>query len=363
MNDATRVLGLGMLAMAVLPVHATPTAQCSKLNLSACLDGVSTSATSGDTLRVTSSRLIEYARSETQEEAGHESLAARDHNPPIAGHAAGDLLANIGVWGSYNRSNFDSNALTTPYDGNLNSFLIGLDTMPIENLIVGLGIGYENTDTDTLFNGGGQNTQGYTVAPYIAYLLNDIFSADLSGGYSGLNTDQDRIDPANGNTLSSSFDSDRWFVTANLNASLVRGSWVLGGRIGYLYSEEDQDAYAEAGGPSAKMVNARHLDLGQGYAGVDLAYNFGFLEPYATVTYYNDFTRDDGTGGGPGGGPGGPGPGPAAGQPTDDDEIQAGFGVRYFGGNGVSATLEWLRTVGRERFYNNSLTATLRIDL
>ncbi len=362
MRLTLRVIGLSMLGTLAFQVHASPTALCSKLNLSACLDGVSTSATSGDTLRLTASRLIEFSRSETQEEAGHEGLTSSHANAARAGHAAGDLFTNIGVWGSYNRSNFDSDALVTPYDGNLDSFLIGVDSMPIRNLVVGLGFGYENTDTSTLFNGGGQNTDGFTVAPYIAWFLNDIFSVDLSGGYSRLNTDQDRLDPANGNTLGSSFDSDRRFVTTNLNASIVRGSWVLGGRVGYLYSEEEQDAYTEAGGPSAKVVKGRHLDLGQGYIGVDLAYSFGALEPYATVTYYNDFTRDNGTGGGPGGGPG-PGPGPAASQAMDDDEVQAGFGVRYFGSNGISGTLEWLKTAGRERFDNNSLTATLRIDL
>ncbi len=349
--------GIALLATGAVTVHATPTASCSKLNLSACLNGVSASVTSSDSLRVTASRLIDYSRSETPEEVAHRALTAGTGASLMSGQAAGDGFANIGVWGSYNRSNFSSSVIVAPYDARLDSFLLGVDTMPIENLVIGLGFGYEHTDTRTLFNGGGQNTRGYTVTPYIAYLINDILSVDVSAGYSRLNTDQDRLDPANGNTLGSSFDSGRWFASANLNASLVRGAWVLGGRIGYLYSQEEQDGYTESGGPSVRTVGDRHVDLGQGYIGADLAYGFGALEPYVTVTYYNDFTRDDGAGAG--------GLPSAVGstQPADDDEVQAGFGVRYFGASGISGSLEWLKTVGRERFDNNSLIATLRIDL
>ena len=104
-----------------------------------------------------------------------------------------------------------------------------------------------------------------------------------------------------------------------------------------------------------RAIGKRHIDLGQALIGFDLAYRANQFEPYATFTYSNDLGRDNGTRAG--GLPGSVG----ATQPTDDDEVQTGIGVRYFGAR-YSGTFEWTRTFGRDTFDADSLLFTLRAD-
>lgn len=88
-------------------------------------------------------------------------------------------------------------------------------------------------------NGGGQEIEGLRVAPYVAILLNDFLSADAAAGYTSLSTDQSRIDPRNAATLTSSFDADRWFATANLNAFHAYDNGIsIGATVGVLYANE-----------------------------------------------------------------------------------------------------------------------------
>ena len=46
-----------------------------------------------------------------------------------------------------------------------------------------------NVDSD--FNGGNTDSDGWTIAPYAAVILNDIFSVDVSGGITQVDYDQD----------------------------------------------------------------------------------------------------------------------------------------------------------------------------
>ena len=210
---------------------------------------------------------------------------------------------------------------------------------------------------DTAYNGGNNETDGYTIAPYAAYLINDIFSADVVFGYTNLSTDTDRIDNVSGGTILGDFDAERWFIATNINATVGYENWLLGGRLGYLYVTEDQDSYLETGPNTARSIGRRHIDLAQVIVGFDVAYSLNQFEPYATFTYLNDLGRDNGIGSA-GGLPGAVG----TTQPVDDDEIHAGLGVRYFGNN-FSGTAEWTNVIGRDTFDGNNFLLTLRFDL
>jgi hypothetical protein len=58
--------------------------------------------------------------------------------------------------------------------------------------------------------------RGFTIAPCVGYLFSKRGGVDLALGYSAVETKQSRTD-ANGNSATSEFDSDRWFVAGNLN--------------------------------------------------------------------------------------------------------------------------------------------------
>jgi hypothetical protein len=355
--------GIGFAAAATA---SEPQTTCSRETYQSCLNGVSTSVTNGAGLRTSSQTYADLARARKRDEPGNEQAG---HTGGAAFFAAGDGAGGGGLssWASYTYNGFDSDfsfqGTSLAYDADAHSFLMGADTLFGERYLVGLALGYLNVDADTAFNGGGQGSDGFTIAPYLAVLLNDFFSLDVSGGYSFLDYDQTRISPTDGSDTKASFDADRWFIGANANASIARGNWVFGFKLGVLHSEETQDAYRETGSAASgaagtlRAIKERDLDLTQLTVGGDLAYLFGGFEPYLAVAYVNDVSRDDGT---------------AAGglpkaftvvQPPDDDEVQLAFGIRYFANDDVTATLEYLRVEGRDAFDSDSVLLSVRVAL
>jgi outer membrane autotransporter protein len=355
-NKYIKAISVSALFMISTQIYATDESPCDSENHTACLDGVGPAVTNPDSLRMT----VKQVSKQTSQSDDNGNTSAFFGNSAMSGLAAGDSYSNWSVWSSFSHNKFDAdipiNSNVQPiarYDADQSAVYIGADKL-INKWLIGLAVGYETTDIDTLYNGGNNETDGITVAPYAAYLINDIFSVDFAAGYSSLNTETDRIDNTNGSTINGDFDSDRWFVATNLNATLFRGPWLLGGRIGLLYTEEEQDAYTETGGATARTLGERHIDLTQGLIGVNIAYSGNKFEPFASVTYYNDLGRDNGTSAG--GLPGSVG----ATQPDDDDEFLTGLGVRYFG-DMVDGSLEWNGVVNRHNFNGHSVLLNLRI--
>ncbi len=337
--------------------------ECSVDTPENCLDGVGPAISSLDSLRVNAARSSEQIRQESAEDSS--SATALFGSGRSSGLSAGGSLAGWGVWASYNRSQFDGDApitgavlTTTSYNASQNSFTLGADRLFMDQLLIGLTVSYEDMSANTVFNGGVTENKGITVAPYLAYLINDTFSVDFMTGYAALNYDTTRLDFTNASTINGDFDAHRVFAATNLNALFTPEQWAIAARVGYLYSREEQDDYVETGGAgNARTIGNRHLDLSQVTIGADIAYSFAQLEPYFTAVYRNDLGRDDGSSAG--GLPGAV----TSNLPQDDDEFQLGFGFRYFGNQGVTGSLEWLTTTGRDAFAANSLLLTFRLDM
>ncbi|MDZ7737060.1 MAG: autotransporter outer membrane beta-barrel domain-containing protein [Gammaproteobacteria bacterium] len=351
-----------MLAAGQLPVvqaEIIESDECTAAAPANCLNGVGPAVTNPDSIRVSSSQISRETGRRGNEDKEYVSLTGQS---AAIGRAAGNVLAGWGLWASYSRADFEAdlpiNSAVQPvasYDAVQHSVLLGADRL-FNRWVLGLALGYEDSDIDTAYNGGNNETEGFTVAPYAAWLINDILSIDATAGYTSLSYDTSRIDNVSGGQITADFDADRWFAAANLNAAMQRDRWLLGSRIGLLYTEETQDAYAETGPNTARIISERQLDLVQFIAGIDAAYSFGRIEPYASLYYLNDLSREDGVGAG--GLPGNVG----ATQPDDDDEFQAGVGFRYFG-ELVTASLEYNETFSRAKFDGNSVFLTVRIDL
>jgi hypothetical protein len=260
------------------------------------------------------------------------------------GKAAGDGSGQWGVWANYTHSNIENDLSSTAFDGDLNAGLASIYTTRWKNFIVGLAAGYENMDSDTTFNAGEQETSGWTVAPYLGYLISPMFSVDVNFGYAGLETDQFRT--AAGARVTSSFDSERWFASGSLNANKVIDKWILGGRLTYLWTVEDQDGFTESNGTG---VRGRKVRLSQLQVGGDVGYSFGEFEPYVTAAFSHDVSRSA-LAAVPGGLP----------QPSDDDnDFQLGLGVRYFGKQGISGVLEWTTVTGRDNYDDDTINLTI----
>jgi len=266
-----------------------------------------------------------------------------------SGLAAGEGFSKPwGIWGSYTRSESEDDFVSTAFDASRNSFLGGLDFGPTENLVLGLSFGYENADIDTSFNRGEQESEGWTVAPYAAVLVGDILSFDLAGGYSNIDIDQFRTLPGTTTRVNSEVDSDRWFLTGNVNASKAYGNWYLSGRVGLLYAEDTLDSFRESNGTIQPSQVSRIKQL---RIGGDVAYTLGAFEPYVTATWERDFQRTEVR------------LAPGVPQPEDDrDGAVVGLGVRYFGGSGITGGLEYSTVVGREDFEEHIFNVIIRAD-
>ncbi|NIN35136.1 MAG: autotransporter outer membrane beta-barrel domain-containing protein [Gammaproteobacteria bacterium] len=336
--------------------------ECNEINFSFCLNGVGPAVTNPDVLRITASNVAKQNKTEAGKQYEESFSFKGDHY--ISGHSAGDLPGGWGIWGSYTRTSFEAdlpiNSVVQPiasYDGDQDIALFGADRFFGEQFLVGLAFGYERTDTDTAYNGGNNEADGYTVAPYVAYLINDVFSVDVTAGYSDLKYETVRIDNVSGGRITGNFDSSRWFMAANLNAIQTYRQWVFGGQVGFLYTDEKQDAYNEVGPNTARSISKRKLDLKQFLIGTDVAYSMNGLEPFVSVYYFNDISRNDGEDAG--GLPSNIG----ATQPDDDDEFQVGVGVRYFYKDNISGTLEYNKVLNRNKFDADIFMFMIRLDL
>jgi hypothetical protein len=352
---------LAQVALAEVSVSSGPDPRlCSEDNLSQCLNGVGSAVVAPDALRVPTSRRAANRRTPSASSGMAATLGSGGVN-------AGDSLelAGFSIWTAFGRSHFESTASNAPYAADNSVFTLGVDRSFAERWLVGMTLSYETTDTSTFYNGGGQQTDGFGIAPYAVVALTDILSIDMAGGISFLDTSQQRIGqtPTGGvERIRSSFDSERWFGTVNLNAARDYGLLALSGRIGYLYLNETQDAYSETGTGTAaqalrpRAVGEREVSLGQAYAGVEVAGRFERAMPYLGALYRNDLSREDGSA--------------AGGLPNnvgqtltrDRDEIEFTAGVRWFGER-VSGSVEYLKTLDRTNFENDTFQALLRVAL
>lgn len=259
------------------------------------------------------------------------------------GLAAGDVFGMpLGMWVSYARSEYEDDFARTAFDASRDQVVAGVDVSPLESLLVGVALGWDSARAKTFFNAGESDTNTLTVSPYLAVLLGEVFSLDVSFGYSALETDQ-----SSGNGAGGSMDSDRWFWAGNLNLGQQFGAWYVAGRVGLLNAREYQDAFTFGG----VQVAERTVKLGQWRIGGDVSYLLGAFEPYVTATYEQDYARTDLV------------LTPGAQPANDRNGVVAGAGVRYYGTRGVTGSLEWLTVQGRQDYSEDTFSLLLRVDL
>lgn len=329
-------------------------------------NGVGSAVIAPDALRVPTLRGAAAHRvRDVRQAGGGEGFSARGRD--ASGLAAGDALslAGFSVWTGHGRSNFRGDATRANYEGDNTTWTVGADRIVADRWLIGLSLSYEDTETRTFFNGGGQQIDGFGFAPYVGVSITDYLSLDAAGGMSFTETDQGRVGvtPLGAiEELRSRFDAERWFGTVNLNAHHDVGTLALNGRVGYLYLEETQDAYRETGTGGVlqtlrpRTVGEREVSLGQIYAGGEIAGRFERAMPYLGALYRNDVSREDGAA--------------AGGLPAnigrtltaDRDEVELTAGLRWFGEN-VTGSVEYLKTIGRENFDNDTFQALLRVAL
>jgi len=157
-------------------------------------------------------------------------------------------------------------------------------------MVLGVAIGYENTDIDTDFNLGQADADGYTVAPYFGMTLNETWSIDASFGYSVIGTDQyRRLTPA-GAKITSDVLTQRWFFSGNVNGFTSIDNWRLPGRAGALVDKGEDEQFTESNG---LVVSSVMSEISQLNVGGEAAYVIDEFEPFVGATYNYDMTKTE----------------------------------------------------------------------
>lgn len=270
------------------------------------------------------------------------------------GMAAGDYRGKFGAWVSGSYSDVEDNNTSTAFDGNVYSAMAGIDYKVTPRAIIGLAVGYEDTDIDTTYNRGNVSADGYTVAPYIGYKLTDTSSVNLTVGYSDLEYDTSRLDPNSNNSITGSTDADRYFIDASVNgAHNLQGNWNLFGKGSVFYASEEKDAYTEReSNGSTIAVTSADNDLGVVSAEARLAYTMDMIEPYGLVGVSYDFTKDEAP--------------VAAGQSRsslDDEDFAAKFGagLNFQLAPNVTGSFEGYTVEFRDDYDEYTFTGGLRV--
>ncbi len=274
----------------------------------------------------------------------------------VSSHDSNSSGNSRSLWLNSTFTSFDNDFSRTKYDGGMQMLLVGFDYTLADRYIFGVAVSYEASDIDTAFNTGNQETDGFSINPYFAYLISDTWSVDLSIGFGDFDTDQYRsvgaIDPGPpvgivADTVDSNFSSDRDFVASNLTYSTPRGNWYLTGWLGFLLANKDQDSYTES---DSTEIKGDDLDTERWSLGGEAAYGQDASETYVSLIYEKDNDRNEiefATGEQPA---------------NDDDSMLLSIGWRYYGGDLV-ANIEFSSRQGADDLTENTISSTLRIDL
>ena len=159
--------GLFTIAAVLLTAaqHANAGQECTvETRLTNCLDGVSSGVSGGAGLRTSAVRMAATKASGASQDDHKAS-----HGFRYEGRAAGETVSGWGLWGSLGYNEFDGSPVfgrqITPFDTELVNGLIGADIRFGERIVLGAALGYEDSDTTTVFNAGSIETDGFTITP------------------------------------------------------------------------------------------------------------------------------------------------------------------------------------------------------
>jgi len=268
-----------------------------------------------------------------------DSTAGLNSDISSSGLAAGDNGSGMAGWASFSLGDVKDNTAGLAYKSDVNTYTLGIDYPFAANLLGGVSLSYENTDaSSSIGTNSSTDTDGYTIAPYIAYQLDDTFSIDGSLGYSWSDIDQSR----NNGTITGSTEDDGYFLALNLNALRWFDNFQVAGRLGYLYSKKVQDAFTES---NANVVAKSSNKLGQFQVGANLGYYMGNVMPYFSATYEYDHQLTK-----------------VAGATNDDSGMVYVIGANIFGSSGISGGLSYSMVDNRSRLDNNTFSANIAVE-
>ncbi|MCH2037800.1 MAG: autotransporter outer membrane beta-barrel domain-containing protein, partial [Rickettsiales bacterium] len=227
-----------------------------------------------------SERLQRYA-------ASSEGAERQDFGGGTRTHLLDHIGETLSVWTSVGHKNINDDFVNTESDGSITTFMTGIDGWLTKKLLAGLSLAYEHVDVDTQFNSGTYEAQGLTVAPYALYKYNDTFSVDATVGYTQSDIDLDR----SGGSIAGNTDANRYFTAFGINHNHKYQGFEFGSRLGYLYSYEEVDGFAESNGT---IIDSQDHTLSHLRIGTRVAYPVTpSFKPYVGLRYEYDLISAD----------------------------------------------------------------------
>lgn len=262
------------------------------------------------------------------------------------GLGAGEWTYPVGIWGNFGYTSSENDFVSVASDSKSLHGTLGADMTVNDWLVVGMAAGYENDDIDTSFNGGNIDSDAFTVVGYAAALVNDEVSVDVAVGRSALDNDQFRI--AGGARVTSSFDSDRTFLSGNVNYGRSFGDMRFTGTAGIVWAKDAADAFTESDGTA---VASSDFIIGRAKLRGEFSALYGDWEPFISAAYNRSFTETDQVFAAGVADPG-----------QDKTDVLLGFGARYFGSEGMSGLVEFTSVLGRDHVEQYSISAIIRAE-
>ena len=205
--------------------------------------------------------------------------------PNHLGLSAGDQFDRHGAWANPGYTFTKDKNLVTVAESDLYTLVAGYDYLLGDSLAAGAALTYEYMDEDSQYNLGSVQTNGYSLAPYLTWLVTDYLSCDLIAGYTFVSYDQDRASGA----ISSSLNAQRYFVQATVNGFYYLDSWTFVANMAYLYAHEKQEGFTES---NLAVVPENSIDVAQWTAGLEVAYSLDTMEPYLLLNFAYDSKYD-----------------------------------------------------------------------
>ncbi|OGQ48122.1 MAG: hypothetical protein A3H42_03360 [Deltaproteobacteria bacterium RIFCSPLOWO2_02_FULL_46_8] len=271
------------------------------------------------------------------------------------GMAAGNSAAQWNFWGSvssdknkYDRGGFIANA--TPRNNtrsiDITNAVIGGDYQLNSTAVLGLSAAFDHSSgTGESFNTGASvgianiNSNGYTVAPYVGWQINQNLSLDASLGFGRAKSDTD------GTTGK----ADRLFYGANLSYANWYGNWQMTGKGGYMHGEEKSGNLTS---PVAGVLLGTEVTnkIDQLSFGARAGYGLNdSVMPYLGLTYSNDISRSTSLSAAA-----------QLGSELGKNAFVWAFGVDFFSvGNSITGGISYNHETGRTYSKNNSLMANI----
>lgn len=350
-NSSTSQAGGSAGACSAVAAYSSTYAGCSGDSASASsavTSSESVAISAAQTVGLISGRISALTNSQTGSKmASNNGKGTFSYNLGIDedGKSAGGADQKFGVWisGAWSKSKF--NDASTKYDGTTANGMFGVDYRVTDGVLVGVAAGYESSDMDTKFNEGNEDSKGYTGALYALFNINKTYSVDVTGGYSSLDYDMDRIDSNVRSTITGETDGKRMFGSVNANGNWAVDNWKLGTNVGVLYAREKKDGFTESG-TGATTVAANTTTLGRARIGGDIGYTYESVTPYARANFNYDF-KDGGS---------------IENSSADNQFLDYGLGVRLNLGNGVSGIIEGTGIAAKSNLSSYGANASLRVQ-